>query len=173
MAYLDAKVMKQVRCWVDYQSTLLARHRADGKIPNSGQRPHRCYAASRKVLLALQLEALGPQHITTDQRVVYALILVCFHIRLLGKRCPCTARCSVCRQFAFHRFGIVADSVPKTQDWLRGVFTVAWIKEQRVCQIDPDGTGVGSDTTWIGVTVDQDFVLARRWTCDGKGEGRE
>lgn len=94
-------------------------------------------------------------------------------MRLLGESLAFTAFGVICRQGAGLRFGIIADSVPKTQNRLGGVFAVAWSKEQTVGQVDSDRTGVGNGAAWIWVTVDEDFVLARRRRCNGEGEGRQ
>ena len=81
-------------------------------------------------ILALQRETLRPQRIAAAQRVIYALVLVCLHMRLLIKCLPLAPFRIVRRQGTGLRFGIVADSVSETQDWLRGVLTIAWSKEK-------------------------------------------
>ena len=92
-------------------------------------------------------------------------------MRRLGIRRPLTAFRRVCGQGAGRCFGIVADSVPETYDRRWGVFAVARSEEYTVCQIDPDGSGVGNDAARVWVTVDEDFVLASRRRCDSEGKG--
>jgi len=66
-------------------------------------------------------------------------------MRLLSESCSLAACCGVGRQSTGGRFGVVADSVAKTQDRFRGVLAIPRSKEQTVCQIDSDRTSVGND----------------------------
>lgn len=81
-------------------------------------------------------------------------------MRLLVKSLPLATGLIVRRQGAGRRFGIVADSVSETQDWLRAVLTFAWSEENADRQVDANGTSIGHCAAWIGVSINKDFVLA-------------
>ena len=112
------------------------------------------------IVLALQRETLRPQRIAAAQRVIYALVLVCLHVRLLIESLPLATGLIVRRQRAGLGFGIVADSVSETQDGLRGVLTFAWSEEKTDRQVNANGTDIGHCAGWVGVSINKDFVLA-------------
>jgi len=66
-------------------------------------------------------------------------------MRLLSESCSLAAYCGIGRQSAGGRFGVVADSVPKTEDRFRGVLAIPRSKEETVCQIDSNRTSVGNN----------------------------
>lgn len=81
-------------------------------------------------------------------------------MRLLCKSLPLATGLIVRRQAASRRFGIVADSVSETQDWLRAVLTFTWSEEKADRQVDANGTSIGNYAAWIGESIHKDFVLA-------------